>query len=153
MEGCMKTALNLLPLKYRRERLTRRRVIQWSLVLVAALVTIGAARWFRLHEYRALERQLAAVSREGSLSQGKLRVTDCRVVDLQAMEVAQNRSDDASQAGTVTLTGVSLDSPAVAEFEDSLVRSGLFAEVKLMNSKERDQSGTELYDYEVRCEL
>lgn len=196
----MKTALNLLPMKYRREWLTRRRVIQWSLVLVAALVTIGAARWFRLHEYRVLERQLAAVSREGSptqamlreitsmreqiaqlqqhqtiateleqqrqvlallavvskaasLSQGKLRVTDCRVVDLQAMEVAQNRNGDASQAGTVTLTGVSLDSPAVAEFEDSLVRSGLFAEVKLMNSKERNQSGTGLYDYEVRCEL
>ena len=75
------------------------------------------------------------------------------MVTLTAMEAAQNRSDDASQAGTVTLTGVSLDGPAVPENEDSLVRSGLFAEVKLMNSKERDQAGTELYDYEVRCEL
>jgi hypothetical protein len=196
----MKTALNLLPMKYRRERLTRRRVIQWSLVLVAVLGTIAAARWWRLHEYRALERQLAAVSREGSptqamlrditsmreqiaqlqqhqtiateleqqrqvlallavvskaarQTQGKLRVTDCRVVDLQATEVAQNRNDDALQSGTVTLVGVSLDSPTVAEFHDGLLRSGLFADVKLIKSNERTQVGTELYDYEVRCEL
>ena len=196
----MKTALNLLPMKYRRERLARRRAIQWSLVLVAVLGTIGAARWFRLHEYRALDRQLAAVSREDSptqamlreitsmreqiaqlqqhqtiateleqqrqvlallavvsqaarQSQGKLRVTDCRVVDLQAMEVAQYRGDNTSQQGTVTLVGVSLDSPAVAEFEDSLVRSGLFADVKLIKSNEHTQVGTQLYDYEVRCEL
>lgn len=196
----MKTALNLLPMKYRRERLARRRVIQWSLVLAAGLITIGAARWYRLHEYRALERQLAAVSREGSptqamlreitsmreqiaqlqqhqtiateleqqrqvlallavvskaarQTQGKLRVTDCRVVDLQATEVAQNRGEDASQSGTVTLVGVSLDSPTVAEFHDGLLRSGLFADVKLIKSNERTQVGTQLYDYEVRCEL
>jgi Tfp pilus assembly protein PilN len=196
----MKTALNLLPMKYRRERLMRRRAIQWSIVLVAALATIGAARWYRIHEYRLLERQLAAVSREGSpaqtmlreitkmrdeiaqlqqhqtiateleqqrqvlallavvseaanQTQGRLRVTDCRVMDLQATEVAANQSSNASQEGTVTLVGVSLDSPTVAEFHDGLVRSGLFADVKLIKSNERAEVGTELYDYEVRCEL
>jgi Tfp pilus assembly protein PilN len=196
----MKTALNLLPMRYRRERLMRRRAIQWSIVLVAALATIGAARWYRTHEYRSLERQLAAVSREGSPAQtmlreitkmrdeiaqlqqhqtiateleqqrqvlallavvsrsahetqGRLRVTDCRVIDLQATEVAANQSNNASHEGTVTLVGVSLDSPTVAEFHDGLVRSGLFADVKLIKSNERAEVGTELYDYEVRCEL
>lgn len=196
----MKTAINLLPPVYRRQRLVRRRVIQWSVVLVAALSAIGAARWYKVHEFHALERQLAAVTREGRPAQtmlrditrmraqierlqhhqtiaqelehqrqvlamlaavsgaakrtdGRLRVVDCQVVDLQATEVAENRSEGALHPGTVTLVGVALDSPTVAEFHDGLLRSGLFADVKLIKSNERNQVGTTLYDYEVRCEL
>ena len=53
----------------------------------------------------------------------------------------------------MTLVGVALDSPTVAEFHDGLLRSGLFADVKLIKSNERNQVGHELYDYEVRCEF
>ena len=53
----------------------------------------------------------------------------------------------------MTLVGVSLDSPTVAEFHDALLRSGLFADVKLIKSNERQETGLALYDYEVSCEL
>jgi hypothetical protein len=196
----MKTAINLLPPVYRRQRLVRRRVIQWSIVLVATLSAIGAARWYKGHECRTLEQQLAAIAREGRPAQtmlgeitrmraqigrlqhhqtiaqeleqqrqvlallaavsnaakrtaGRLRVVDCQVVDLQATEVAVNRSDGAVHPGTVTLTGVALDSPTVAEFHDGLLRSGLFADVQFIKSNERIQRGPALYDFEVRCEL
>lgn len=196
----MKTAINLLPVAYRRQRLVRRRAIQWSLVLAAALATIGAAGWFKSHEYRLLERQLAAVNREsrpaqamlreiavmrkqierlqqrqtiaqeleqqrqalallGAISQaarntdGRLRVVDCRVNDLQATEVDEHQEESAHHPGTVTLLGVALDSPTVAEFNDGLLRSGLFADVKLIKSNERTEVGPEMFDYEVRCEL
>jgi hypothetical protein len=48
---------------------------------------------------------------------------------------------------------VSLDSPTVAEFHDTLLQSGLFGDVKLIKSNEREESGLALYDYEVCCEL
>jgi cell division protein FtsB len=196
----MKTAINLLPPVYRRQRFIRRRVIQWSAVLVATLWAIGVAGWYRGHAYHALQRQLAAVARAsqpaqamlreittlrtqidklrqyqtiaqeleqqrqvlallGAVSQaarrtdGRLRVVDCRVVDLQATEVAENPADGTLHPGTVTLVGVALDSPTVAEFHDGLIRSGRFADVKLIKSNERNQLGPELFDYEVRCEL
>jgi Tfp pilus assembly protein PilN len=196
----MKTAINLLPPVYRRQRLTRRRVIQWSLVLCVVLSAICAARWSKVREYERLSQQLGAVSREGRPAQamlheitdmraqiqqlqrhqtiaheleqqrqvlallgavsgaarqtnGRLRVVDCRVVDLQATGVVPPSGGEASQAGTVTLVGVALDSPTVAEFHDGLLQSGLFTDVKLIKSNERDEVGTALYDYEVRCEL
>ena len=196
----MKTAINLLPPVYRRQRLVRCRVIQWSAVLVVTLSAIGVAGWYKGHEYQALQRQLAAVARAGQPAQamlreittmraqidqlrqyqtiaqeleqqrqvlalmsavsqaarrtdGRLRVVDCRVVDLQATEVAENRGDGTLHPGTVTLVGVALDSPTVAEFHEGLIRSGLFADVKLIKSNDRNQLGPELFDYEVRCEL
>jgi Tfp pilus assembly protein PilN len=106
-----------------------------------------------LEQQRQVLALLGAVSRAAERTQGKLRVTDCRVVDLQATEVAQNRVNDSSQTGTVTLIGVSLDSPTVAEFHDGLLQSGLFADVKLIKSNERNELGPALYEYEVRCEL
>jgi len=196
----MKTAINLLPPVYRRQRLVRRRAIQWCVVLVSALSTLGVAYWYKVHESHVLQRQLAAAERESRPSrnmlrqissmrgqieklqqhqsiaqeleqqrqvlallgvvsqaarqtQGRLRVIDCRVVDLQATEVAESRGEGSLRAGTVTVTGVALDSPAVAGFEQELMRSGLFADVKLIKSNERNQLGPELFDYEVRCEL
>lgn len=196
----MKTTINLLPPVYRRQRLLRRRAIQWSVVLVSALSTLAVASWYKVHESHVLQRQLAAAERESRPSrnmlrqissmrgqieklqqhqsiaqeleqqrqvlallgvvsqaarqtQGRLRVIDCRVVDLQATEVAESRGEGSLRAGTVTVTGVALDSPAVAGFEQELMRSGLFADVKLIKSNERGQLGPELFDYEVRCEL
>ena len=196
----MKTVINLLPPIYRRQRLVRRRVVEWSLVLLAALSAISAARWYKVREYHVLSRQLAAISREGRPAQtmlrdiaamreqiqrlqrhqgiaqelerqrpalalfaaisraaqqtdGRLRVVDCRVVDLQATETRENPASAAAQPGTITLVGVALDSPTVAEFHDGLLQSGLFADVKLIKSNEREAIGAELFDYEVRCEL
>lgn len=196
----MKSALNLLPFAYRRQWLVRRRVLQWSAILVATLASIAVARWYREHELHALTRQLEAIFREGRPSQtmlreitrmraqidrlqhhqtiaqeleqqrqvlallgiisqaaqrteGRLRVLDCRVVDLQATEVEENQAEGAMSPGTVTLTGVALDSPTVAEFHDVLLRSGLFADVKFIKSNERADIGPAMFDYEVRCEL
>jgi Tfp pilus assembly protein PilN len=196
----MKTVINLLPPMYRRQRLARRRAIQWSIVLASVLGALVVATWYKVHESHVLDRRLAAAEREGLPSrnrlrqisamrkqieklqkhqtvaqeleqqrqvlallgvvsqaarqtQGRLRVVDCRVVDLQATEVDEHRSDGSLRPGTVTVTGVALDSPSVAGFEQELMRSGLFADVKLIKSVERNQLGPELFDYEVRCEL
>jgi len=196
----MKTVINLLPLAYRRQRLVRRRVVQWSVVLIVSLSAIGVARWYKGHEYRALQRHLAAAARMGQPAQtmlrqiiamrgqieklqqhqtiaqeleqqrqvlallgavsqaarrtgGRLRVVKCHVVDLQATEIIENRGGGQMHPGTVTLVGVALDSPTVAEFHEGLMRSGLFADVKLITSHEHDETGPKLYDCEIRCEL
>jgi Fimbrial assembly protein (PilN) len=196
----MKNAINLLPANYRRQRLARRRAIQWSLILLATLSTIFLMRWSKIRDYDALHRELEASKREGRPTQamlqeivamrgridqlrkhrtiahqleqqrqvlallgavskaaqqtgGKLRLTDCRVVDLQATADADTDSADEQHRGTVTLVGTALDSPAVAEFHDGLLRSGLFADVKLIKSNELGDARAALYEYEVRCEL
>jgi Tfp pilus assembly protein PilN len=200
MEGRMKTAINMLPQVYRRQNLARRRVVQWTVVLCAALSAIWAARWYKDREQRTLNQQLEAVAREGRPAQamlgeitrmrhqiqqlqqhetiaqeleqqrqviallgavssaalqtdGRLRVLDCRVVDLQATDAAQVRGSQTGPAGTVTLAGLALDSPTVAEFHDGLLQSGLFADVKLIKSNEMDEVGIPMHHYEVRCEL
>ncbi len=48
----MKTAINLLPPVYRRQRLVRRRAIQWSVVLLASLSAIGVAAGYKGREYQ-----------------------------------------------------------------------------------------------------
>jgi len=196
----MKNAINMLPPVYRRQRIVRRRAIQWTSVLVATLTTIAVASWFKHHEYKSLELQRAAVARRirpmqlmlgeikemrqhivglqqyetiaveierqrpvlalfGAMSaaaretDGKLRVMACRVVDLQAAEVAATPVGDALPPGTVFLSGMALDRQTVATFQDALRQSELFADVKLMNATRRDGVGPELFDYEVHCEL
>ena len=106
-----------------------------------------------LEQQRQVLVLLGAVSKAAQRTGGKLRLTDCHVVDLQAAADAESRGADPSHAGTVTLVGTALDSPAVAEFHDGLLRSGLFTDVKLVKSNELSDVGTPLYEYEVRCEL
>ncbi len=196
----MKSAINMLPPAYRRQRLVRRRAIQWTSVLLLTLVAIGGASWYKHHEFQRLERQREAVARRirpmqlmlgeitdmrlqieglqqyetiaveierqrpvltllGAMSaaarqtDGKLRVTACRVVDLQAIEVAETHVGDALPHGTVSLSGLALDRQTVITFQEALRQSELFADVRLMNSTRRDGAGPELYDYEVHCEL
>jgi hypothetical protein len=196
----MKYSLNLLPTAYRRQRLARRCVLQWSAVLMAMLSIVFLNRWYKAGEYRMLSQQLEAQSRAGRPTQtmlreitgmrgqidqlrshqaiaqeleqqrqalallaavseaaqktgGRLRLTECRVVDLQAVSAATSAQDEVQPAGTVTLIGQALDGPSVAEFHDGLLRTGLFADVKLIKSNERVEGGTALYEYEVRCEL
>ena len=106
-----------------------------------------------LEQQRQVLALLGVISQAAERTHGRLRVLDCRVVDLQATEVVADQAEGAMHPGTVTLVGVSLDSPTVAEFQDGLLRSGLFADVKLVKSNKRDGLGPELCDYEVRCEL
>ena len=106
-----------------------------------------------LEQQRQVLPLFGAISQAAAQTDGRLRVVNCHVVDLQTTDVGENRSGEASAAGTVTLVGMSLDSPTVAEFHEELLQSGLFTDVKLIKSNERRGTDTVLYDYEVRCEL
>lgn len=106
-----------------------------------------------LQQQRQVLAVLGVVGQAAQQSGGRLRVTDFKVADLQAAHIANQPGKESTHSGTVTLSGVSLDSPTVAEFHDSLERSGLFAEVKLIKSNARKENDSSVYDYEVCCEL
>ena len=106
-----------------------------------------------LDQQRQVLSLLGAISQAARQTNGRLRVSDCRVVDLQATDVAAGSGTEALRPGTVTLVGISLDSPTVAECHDALLRSGLFADVRLIKSNEREAAGLAMYEYEVCCEL
>jgi Tfp pilus assembly protein PilN len=106
-----------------------------------------------LQQQRQVLAVLGVVSQAAEQSGGRLRVTDFKITDLQAARTTTEPGKEPTHGGTVTLIGVSLDSPAVAEFHDTLERSGLFAEVKLVKSNTRKESDTSLCDYELSCEL
>ena len=53
----------------------------------------------------------------------------------------------------LTVNGVSLDNPAVAELLDGLQKSGVFRRVELVTLKEREDKEAALRDYEMRCEF
>jgi hypothetical protein len=106
-----------------------------------------------LQQQRQVLAVLGVVSQAAQQSGGRLRVTDFKVSDLQSPHIETPKGAEPGHVGTVTLIGVSLDSPTVAEFHDVLERSGLFAEVKLIKSSVRKENELSLYDYEVCCEL
>ncbi|HEY4232535.1 MAG TPA: PilN domain-containing protein [Lacipirellulaceae bacterium] len=106
-----------------------------------------------LQQQRQVLAVLGVVSQAARQSNGRLRVTDLKVTDFQTAHVADQPEKEPTRGGTVTLIGVSLDSPTVAEFHDTLERSGLFVDVKLIKSNARKENDTSLYEYEVCCEL
>jgi Tfp pilus assembly protein PilN len=106
-----------------------------------------------LQQQRQVLAVLGVVSQAAEQSGGRLRVTGFNVADLQALHIENLHSSEPAHGGTVTLTGVSLDSPTVAEFHDTLERSGMFADVKLIKSNVRKDNELSVYDYEVCCEL
>ena len=106
-----------------------------------------------LEQQRPVLTLLSLLSQAAGQRGGKLRVVEFRAVDLQSTHTEGARGAEESKNGTVTLVGVSLDSPTVAEFHDALMQSGLFQDVKLIKSNEREENGLALYDYEVCCEL
>jgi hypothetical protein len=106
-----------------------------------------------LEQRRHVLTVLGLVSQAARQSNGRLRVTQFEVLDFQTSHAnSENRNND-SRFGAMTLVGVSLDSPTVAELHDALLRSGLFADVRLIKSNERNEGGLAMYDYEVRCEM
>lgn len=119
-----------------------------------------------LQEYEAVAQELeyqrqvlpvlGIVSRSARFSDGKLQVTQLAAEELQSLAPSSADAaprDEKSTPGSIKLVGVALDNPAVAEFQERLVKSGMFADVKLIKSNERKNGVVALCDYEVSCEL
>ena len=92
---------------------------------------------------------LGVISDSAQKTKGRLRVTKFEISNFQS---AQGASDGTKTPG-LTVSGVSLDNPAVAELLDGLQKSGVFRKVELLTLKEREDKDSALRDYEVRCEF
>lgn len=194
----MRTAINLLPASFRRQQILRRRVVQWTSIISAVLITGWGWHWYEMREDRQLTQQLETLSREhaptqamlkqlvdmrkqlkeleqqetvakeldcqrnaltllgvisdsAQKSKGRLRVTKFDINNFQGFSGGNDNA--AVKAAGLTLNGVSLDNPSVAELFDGLQNSGIFKRVELVTLKEREDKETSLRDYEIRCEF
>jgi Tfp pilus assembly protein PilN len=93
---------------------------------------------------------LGVISESAHKTKGRLRVTNFKISNFQN---AQSAPTGAANAAGLTVTGVSLDNPAVTELLDGLQTSGVFRRVELSNLKQREEKDAALRDYEVRCEF
>jgi Tfp pilus assembly protein PilN len=96
---------------------------------------------------------LGVISDTAQKTKGRLRVTRFELTNFQNSEVPDADAAADASPGVLTLSGVSLDNPAVAELLDGLQHSGLFKLVELKTLKEREAQGGSLRDYDVRCEF
>ena len=96
---------------------------------------------------------LGAVSRTAAATEGKLRVTKLQLVNFQSTGQTPGVGTTDSQAGSVLVSGLSLDNPAVAELLDGLQDSKLFTRVELLSLTERAGEGVRMHEYAVRCEF
>jgi Tfp pilus assembly protein PilN len=193
----MRTAINLLPQSFRRQQVLRKRIIQWTTIISAVLVTGWCWHWYEMREDRQLRQQLETLTREHAPTQAMLKQLvqmrkqlkeleqqeavakelDCQRNALTLLGVISDTARKtkgrlritkfelnnfqgtagADVAGVkppgLTLNGVSLDNPAVAELLDGLQKSGVFKHVELLTLKEREDRDASLRDYEVRCEF
>ena len=93
---------------------------------------------------------LGVISDSAQKTKGRLRVTKFEISNFQSAQAAKN---DGTKTPGLSVSGVSLDNPAVAELLDGLKTSGVFRKVELLNLKEREEKESALRDYEVRCEF
>ena len=93
---------------------------------------------------------LGVISDSAQKSKGRLRVTK---FDISNFQSAQSVPDPTGKVAGLTVSGVSLDNPAVGELLDRLQKSGVFRRVELVTLKEREDKEAALRDYEVRCEF
>jgi Tfp pilus assembly protein PilN len=93
---------------------------------------------------------LGVISESARKTKGRLRVTK---FEINNFETAQSASNGAAKAAGLTVNGVSLDNPAVAELLEGLQNSGVFRRVELSMLKEREDKDAALRDYELRCEF
>ena len=96
---------------------------------------------------------LGIVSKTASVTKGRLRVTQFELSDFQKQNSDTEKNVSAAASSSLSLTGVSLDNPAVAELLDGLQDSGLFGRVELQMMKEREGGSGTQRDYQVKCEL
>jgi Tfp pilus assembly protein PilN len=106
-----------------------------------------------LEHHRRVLTLFGFVSRAAQESQGRFRVTDFQLFDLQYFASGEDPRAAGPNAGKLTLQGVSLDSPTVAELLDKLQQSGLFTSVELVSLKEKEEGGVSLHDFQVLCGL
>jgi hypothetical protein len=103
----MKTRINLLPTSYRREQILRRRLVQWSSLVCAVLVSGWAWHWYEMRENRTLAQQLEVLEREHAPTQRMIQ----QLVDMRA-KLEQLEQQEAvareleRQRGALTLLGV-----------------------------------------------
>ncbi len=93
---------------------------------------------------------LGLISDSAQKTKGRLRVTKFEINNFQG---TQSGADASLKTPALTVGGVSLDNPAVAELLDGLQKSGVFQRVELVTLKEREDKDAALRDYEVRCEF
>jgi hypothetical protein len=101
------------------------------------------------HQRNALA-LLGVISRTTQKTNGRLRVIKMQLSNFQSPHQA---SRDGAQGGSLLLSGVSLDNPAVGELLDGLQNSGMFSRVVLNGLNEREEGEMSLRDYEVSCEF
>jgi Tfp pilus assembly protein PilN len=94
---------------------------------------------------------LGVISDSAQKTKGRLRVTKFEITNFQSTQGGAD--NEAAKAAALTVNGVSLDNPAVAELLDGLQKSGVFKRVELLTLKEREDKDAALRDYEVRCEF
>jgi hypothetical protein len=104
------------------------------------------------HQRNALA-VLGLISQTAQNTAGRLRVTEMAITNFQSPYQDAAEGGASGQPGTLLLTGVSLDNPAVGELLDGLQNSGLFSRVVLNVLKEREGGDMSLRDYEVSCEF
>jgi type IV pilus assembly PilN-like protein len=107
MEGGMRTTINLLPQSLRRQQVLRKRLIQWSTIISAVLVTGWGWHWYEMREGRQLTQQLETLSREHAPTQTMLKqLMQMRqqLVVLQQQETVAKELD--SQRNALTLFGL-----------------------------------------------
>jgi Tfp pilus assembly protein PilN len=93
---------------------------------------------------------LGVISDSAQKTKGRVRVTSFVINNFQAAPGAADIV--AAKPPGLTVNGISLDNPAVAELLDGLQNLGVFRRVELAVLKEKDKEAA-LRDYEVRCEF
>jgi Tfp pilus assembly protein PilN len=95
---------------------------------------------------------LGVISQAAKKNNGRLQITKMELADFQSLPDS-TAANGSGTAGSLHLTGVSLDNPSVAELLESLQSSGIFRRVDLAVLKERQVDEASLRDYEVHCEF
>ena len=107
----MRTTINLLPPSFRRQQILRKRVVQWTSIISAVLVTGWGWHWYEMREDRQLTQQLEMLSREHAPTQTMLKqLVEMRqqLKELQQQETVAKELD--CQRNALTLLGVISDS-------------------------------------------
>ena len=110
MEGSMRTMINLLPQSFRRQQILRKRLMQWTSIISAVLVTGWGWHWYEMREDRQLTQQLETLSREHAPTQTMLKqLVEMRqqLKELQQQETVAKELD--CQRNALTLLGVISD--------------------------------------------
>src|SRR5882757_9678773 len=107
----MRTAINLLPHSFRRQQILGKRVMQWTSIISAVLVTGWGWHWYEMREDRQLTQQLETLSREHAPTQAMLKqLVEMRkqLKELEQQEAVAKELD--CQRNALTLLGVVSDS-------------------------------------------